>query len=217
MYTRVNDIMRLERGPGSSLDEALLAACLKAVMADQFLADLMVPAAVCEPICVNQATRTTLLATMPMLDDINIAPVQRGDQSHSVVIPRAGGPAGAMGGHDRPAAVASPRQPAAVVSWQATPLAAPAPAPVKGKHARAIRDDDEVSFDEDENLQKRLRWPFGAVGLSGSGPTPTMPGAVATTLAVDKRVMEEATTSRPWRRRQLTRGLTTRALRVKPQ
>jgi hypothetical protein len=29
----------------------------------------------------NQATRIALLATMPMLDDADIAPVQRGDQS----------------------------------------------------------------------------------------------------------------------------------------
>jgi hypothetical protein len=79
MYIGVSNIMRLERSPGSSLDEALLAACLKSLMADQFLADLVVPAAVCEPICVNQAVRTALLATMPMLDDVNIAPVQRGD------------------------------------------------------------------------------------------------------------------------------------------
>jgi hypothetical protein len=75
MYIGVNDIMRLEHGPGSSLDEALLAACLKALMAGQFLADLVVPAAVYEPICVNQAARIALPATMPMLDDINIAPV----------------------------------------------------------------------------------------------------------------------------------------------
>jgi hypothetical protein len=53
MYTRVNDIMWLECGPGSSLDEALLAACLKALMADQFSAELEVPAVVCETICVN--------------------------------------------------------------------------------------------------------------------------------------------------------------------
>jgi hypothetical protein len=49
MYIRVNHIMRLERSPGPSLDEALLAACLKTLMADQFLADLVVPVAVCEP------------------------------------------------------------------------------------------------------------------------------------------------------------------------
>jgi hypothetical protein len=53
IYTGVNDIMRLERGLGSSLDEALLASCLKALTAYQFLADLVVLTAVCEPICVN--------------------------------------------------------------------------------------------------------------------------------------------------------------------
>jgi hypothetical protein len=35
MYTGVNNIMRLEHGHGSSLYEALLAACLKALMVDQ--------------------------------------------------------------------------------------------------------------------------------------------------------------------------------------
>jgi hypothetical protein len=39
---------------------------------DRILADLMVPTAVCESICVNQAARTALLATMPTLDDVNI-------------------------------------------------------------------------------------------------------------------------------------------------
>jgi hypothetical protein len=39
------------------------------------LAELVVPAAVCEPIDVNQAARIMLLATMPMLDDVDIAPV----------------------------------------------------------------------------------------------------------------------------------------------
>jgi hypothetical protein len=46
---------------------------------DQFLAELVVPAAICEPICANQAARIALLATMPMLDDVDITPVQRGD------------------------------------------------------------------------------------------------------------------------------------------
>jgi hypothetical protein len=79
MYIGLNDIMQLERGPGSSLDEALLAACLKPLTVDQFSVDLVVPTAVCEAICANQATRTALLATMPMLADVDIAPVQRGD------------------------------------------------------------------------------------------------------------------------------------------
>jgi hypothetical protein len=81
MYTNVNDIMRVECGPGSSLDEVLLATSLKALTTNQFLAELVVSATVCEPICVNQAARTALLAAMPTLDDVDIAPVQRGDQS----------------------------------------------------------------------------------------------------------------------------------------
>jgi hypothetical protein len=48
----------------------------------------------------NQVARTALLAVMPTLDNVDIAPVQRGDQSPGVVIPRSGGPGGDTGGHD---------------------------------------------------------------------------------------------------------------------
>jgi hypothetical protein len=84
MYTGVNDIMWLDRGPGSNLDAALLVATLKALTMDQFSAELVAPAAVCEPICVDQAARTARLAIMPTLDDVDITPVQRGDQSRGV-------------------------------------------------------------------------------------------------------------------------------------
>jgi hypothetical protein len=53
MYTGVNDIMRLDHEPGSSLDEVLLVTSLKVLTTDQFSAELMMPAAVCEPICAN--------------------------------------------------------------------------------------------------------------------------------------------------------------------
>jgi hypothetical protein len=53
MYTRMNDIMRLERGPGSSLDGELLAACLKALTTDQFSAELAAPPASCGAICLD--------------------------------------------------------------------------------------------------------------------------------------------------------------------
>jgi hypothetical protein len=86
MYTGVNDIMWLDHGLGSSLDEGLLAICLMALTSDQFLVELMAPPAACKPICINQAARTALLTAMPMLDDIDIAVVQRGDLSHNVVI-----------------------------------------------------------------------------------------------------------------------------------
>jgi hypothetical protein len=42
---------------------------------DQPSAKLVTPAASYEPLCVNQAVRTMLLAIMPMLDDVDIAPV----------------------------------------------------------------------------------------------------------------------------------------------
>jgi hypothetical protein len=44
----------------------------------------------------------TLLAVMPMLDDVDIAMVQRGDLSHGMVIPGtdvSGGLGGAISGH----------------------------------------------------------------------------------------------------------------------
>jgi hypothetical protein len=54
---------------------------------DQFLAELVVLPAACEPICVNQAVRTARLVVMPTLDDVDIAAVQRGNLSHGVAIP----------------------------------------------------------------------------------------------------------------------------------
>jgi hypothetical protein len=100
MYTGVNDFMRLDRGPGSSLGDALLVASLVLTMG-QPSAELVRPAAACEPICVNQAARTALLVIMPKLDDVDIAPVQKGDQSHGVVILGSGGLGGTASGHDR--------------------------------------------------------------------------------------------------------------------
>jgi hypothetical protein len=75
MFTRVNDIMRQNRGPGSSLGDTLLVASLKALTTDPPLAELVTPTVGCEPLCVNQTARTSLLAIMPTLDDVDIAPV----------------------------------------------------------------------------------------------------------------------------------------------
>jgi hypothetical protein len=104
MFTGVNDIMRLERGPGSSLDGELLAACLKALTTDQFSTELAMPPASCGAICMDQAARMALLAAMPTLDDVDIAVVQRGDLSCGVTIPGAavtGGRGGTTGGGPR--------------------------------------------------------------------------------------------------------------------
>jgi hypothetical protein len=71
MYTGENDIMRLKRGPGSSLDGDLLAACLKALTTDQFSAELVTPPASYGAICMDQAARTALLAAGPPPDKVH--------------------------------------------------------------------------------------------------------------------------------------------------
>jgi hypothetical protein len=137
MYTEGNDIMRLDRGPGSSLDEGLLVAYLKALTLDQFSTELVAPPAAYEPICMNQAVRMTLLAVMPMLDDVDIAMVQRGDLSHGMVIPGtdvSGGLGGAISGHG--GVVVSGRAgggPTGNRGSSAAGSSGPAPAPSNGK------------------------------------------------------------------------------------
>jgi hypothetical protein len=91
MCIRVNDIMRPDHGHGFSLDEDLLAASLKVLTADQFLAEIMVPLVAYKPICMNQAVRMAFLAAMPMLDDL----------SRNMLILGAGGLGGATGSRGR--------------------------------------------------------------------------------------------------------------------
>jgi hypothetical protein len=75
MYTGANDIIRLDRGPGSSLDEELLAACLKVLTSNQFSTELVVSLVACEPICLNHEAWTMMLAAIPTLDSIDITAV----------------------------------------------------------------------------------------------------------------------------------------------
>jgi hypothetical protein len=166
----------------------------------------MVPPAVCEPIYVNQVVRITLFTTMPMLDDINIALMQRGDQSCGMVIPGAGsldsiagshgqggGLAGGCGGVLASGSLPRPwwhpgRWPRRQPRWWFWPRSGPDKG--KDKHACVIHDDDEVSSDEDEPLQKRMRL-FSCAG-GPSRPAPTVPDEATTTKAeVDKEATEE--------------------------
>jgi hypothetical protein len=159
MYTGENDIMRLERGRGSSLDGDLLAACLKALTTDQFSTELATPPASCGAICKDQAARTALLAAMPTLDNVDIAVAQRGDLSCSVTIPGAtitGGRGGTTGGGR------GGRGP----GGSGSPSSTPAPGKGKGVSRWVVHDDNEVSSDEDEPLQVWLRSRFPAGGSS---------------------------------------------------
>jgi hypothetical protein len=92
--------MQSDHGLGSSLGNDLLAPCLKALTSDHFLAELVAPPLACGPICMNQAARTTMLAAMPMLDNVDIIVVHRGDLFRGMAILRAdvsGGLGGAIG------------------------------------------------------------------------------------------------------------------------
>jgi hypothetical protein len=116
---------------------------------------------------------------MPTLDDINIAPVQRGDQSHSVVIPRAGGSAGGRG----------------CISASGGPTGGSdaGPAPSKGKQACVILNDDKISSDEDEPLQRWLRRLSNA-GVDGYAPAMPDGSAVAAMMVADKEALVKRAT-----------------------
>jgi hypothetical protein len=200
MYTGVNDIMRLERGPGSSLDGDLLAACLKALTTDQFSTELAAPPASCGAICLDQAVRTALLAAMPTLDNIDIAVVQRGDLSRGVTIPGAtvaGGRGGTTGGGR------GGRGP----GGSGSPSSAPALGKGKGVSTRVVHDDNEVSSDENEPLQVRLRSQFPAGGSSSLGttsPVAVAAEAAGAEAATDRRAAEEAAAKRRLARAHLS-------------
>jgi hypothetical protein len=100
-----------------------------------------------------------------------------------VVIPGLGGLSDAAGGHDLggvPAGDgrAGSRSGAPVSGRGGTAGGSSAAAPGKGKLTRVILDDDEISFDEDEPLQKWL-WQ-----LSSAEPAVRDEGAMITVRAV---------------------------------
>jgi hypothetical protein len=97
LYTRVNDITRLECGDGSVLGEEALALAMGKLSPDPSSHDFITPPASYQPLCMDQAVRTLLLVVMPSMDDVGIAPVQRGDQSCGIRILRTG-IAGGQGG-----------------------------------------------------------------------------------------------------------------------
>jgi hypothetical protein len=81
LYTGVNDVMRLERGDGSALSEEVLVLVMGKPSPDPSSHDFVTPSASCQPHSMDQAARSMLLVAMPSMDDVNIASIQRGDQS----------------------------------------------------------------------------------------------------------------------------------------
>jgi hypothetical protein len=79
LYTGVNDVMSLERGDGFALSEEALALMMGQLSPDPSSHDFITPPASCQALYVDQATRSMLLMSMPSMDDVSIAPIQRGD------------------------------------------------------------------------------------------------------------------------------------------
>jgi hypothetical protein len=77
----VNDVTWLERGDGSVLSEEALALVMGKLSPNPSSHDFITNPASCQPLCMDQAVRSMLLVVMPSMDDVGIAPIQRGDQS----------------------------------------------------------------------------------------------------------------------------------------
>jgi hypothetical protein len=127
LYTGANDVMRLERDDGSVLGEEALALVMGKLSPDPSSHNIVTPLASCQPLCMDQAMRTLLLVMLPLMDNIGIALVQRGDLSRGIRIPGIGTAGGQGGGA----------------------VSTPAPSKDKGKVVRVIHNDDDVSFDDD--------------------------------------------------------------------
>jgi hypothetical protein len=84
LYTGVNDAKRVQRGDGSSLGEEALSLVIGKLSPVPSSHNFVTPPASCQPLCMDQAARTLALVVMPSIDDVGIAPIQRGDQSRGV-------------------------------------------------------------------------------------------------------------------------------------
>jgi hypothetical protein len=90
MYNGENDATRLERSPRLDLDPSVLTGMLSKRSIDPSSADFINHPAWCMPLCLDQAVRLLLLKELPPLDDIDIAPWQKGNHYHGVHILRMG-------------------------------------------------------------------------------------------------------------------------------
>jgi hypothetical protein len=75
LYTRVNDVTRLEHGDGSTQGEEALVLVMGKLSPDPSALDFVTPPASYQPLYIYQVTRMLLLVTMPSIDNIGIAPI----------------------------------------------------------------------------------------------------------------------------------------------
>jgi hypothetical protein len=80
LYTGMNDATWLERSGSLNMDDKVLASMLGKLSPNPSYHDFVTPLAPCQSLCLDHAAQTTLLVSMPSMDDIGITTIQRGDQ-----------------------------------------------------------------------------------------------------------------------------------------
>jgi hypothetical protein len=90
MYMGLNDCGRIARGPGGDFTRAELEAALRAMTGDAFSPESLVLPGGIKALCEDQALRSSILASMPTLDEGGLAVRQLGgDPNRGLQIPGA--------------------------------------------------------------------------------------------------------------------------------
>jgi hypothetical protein len=90
MFTGVNDCSRIERGAGTNLSDAELEVLIWGMTSEAYTPELLVLPRGIKALCEDQGMRTTILASLPTLDDGDLAVQQvRGDPNRGIRIPGA--------------------------------------------------------------------------------------------------------------------------------
>jgi hypothetical protein len=90
MYMGLNDCSRIVRGPGSKFTRAELEAALRVMTGEAFSPESLVLPSGVKALCEDQALRSSILASMPTLDEGGLAVRQlRGDPNRGLQIPGA--------------------------------------------------------------------------------------------------------------------------------
>jgi hypothetical protein len=90
VYTGLNDCCRIARGPGGDFTRAELEAAIRAMTGEAFVLESLVLLSGVKALCEDQALRSTVLASMPTLDEGGLAIRQLGgDPNRGLQIPGA--------------------------------------------------------------------------------------------------------------------------------
>jgi hypothetical protein len=90
VYTGLNDCCRIARGPGGDFTRAELEAAIRAMTGEVFVPESLVLPSGVKALCEDQALRSSVLASMPTLDEGGLAVRQlRGDPNRGLQIPGA--------------------------------------------------------------------------------------------------------------------------------